>query len=176
MPAGLGLDVGAVARVILDGLTTHYAAAHGIDLPDRRFIAPGMPELVAVDCPCVIVTCSGIGLGPAPGVGGQSQRTGNPISAAGLRHAIYAVQIWRASPESTGGGAKPPPVERLTNAGLLLMRDAGLLSQALVDICTDVDRQIGDGIVQPGAVNSLGPEGGVAGNQGTLAVTVGMLV
>jgi hypothetical protein len=175
VPAGLGLDVGSVARTILDGLVSHYAAADGIDLPERRFIAPGQPELVAWDCPCAIVTCSGIGLGPAPGVGGLPQRTGNPISAAGLRHVIFAVQIVRQVPESTGGGLKPPPVERLTAAGLLIMRDAGLLSQALVDIATAVDRQVVQGIISPGAVNTVGPEGGFAGNQASLAVTAPML-
>lgn len=176
MPAGLGLDIGSVATTILAALVTHYQAAAGITLPERRFIAPGAPELIAIDCECMVVTCSGIGLGPAPGVGGQPMKAGSQVSSSALRHAIYAVQVWRKVPELDTGG-RPPAVERLTAAGLEVMRDAGLISQALVDICTAVDRIVPrDAIVAPGAVTTLGPEGGVAGNQASLSVTAGLLV
>jgi hypothetical protein len=177
MPAGQGLDVGALACVIRDSLVVHYSAAPDIGLPDRRIIAPGMPELVAADCECVIVTCSGLDRGVAPGLGtiaAQGQRAGLPTSAAGgLRHAVFAVQIWRESPE----GARAPDPDDITTAGLRHMRDMGLLSQGLVDICTAVDRVLPrDSVVQPGTVNSLGPEGGLTGVQGTLAATIGILV
>lgn len=177
MSAGLGLDVGSVAQTILAALESHYAAAAGITLPERRFLAPGAPELIAIDCPCAVVTCSGVGNGQAPGVGGGPQKAGSQISSAALRHVIYAVQVWRPVPEATRAGTKPPPVERLTEAGLMVMRDAGLISQALVDICTAVDEVLPRGsLVAPGAVTTLGPEGGYAGNQATLSVTAGMLV
>lgn len=178
MASGQGLDVAAIAETILDGINSHYAAA-GVELPQRRIIAPGAPELVAWDCPMVIVTCSGIGLGPAPGVKNGAQRTGNPISAMGVRHAIFAVQIVRKTPEATQGGLRPPDVAKLTKAGLAHMRDMGLLSQALVEVCSTIDQQLRklpDALVQPGAVDSVGPEGGMAGVQGSLAVTVGTLV
>lgn len=175
MSTGQGIDVGGIAQTVLAGVVAHFAASE-VTLPERRIIAPGAPELIAWDCPMVIVTTSGIGLGPAPGVGGGSQRTGNPVSAMGLRHAIYAVQIVRQVPEASGAGTRPPAADKLTAAGLGLMRDAGLLSQALIEVCSATSRAIPDAQVAPGAVTVVGPEGGFAGVQGSLAATVGMLV
>lgn len=175
MPAGLGLNVARPARLILDTLVAHYDAAVGISLPDRRLIAPGAPELIAWDCEMAVVTCSGVNPGPAPGVGGLPQRTGRPISSTGVRHAIYAVQIVRSSPEASQGGRRPPGAARLTDAGADFMRDIGLLSQVLIDVCTAMDEEY-VGFADAGAVQVLGPEGGYVAAQGALAVTVGDLV
>jgi hypothetical protein len=138
----------------------------------HSFIADG---LVAHNCEQVVVTMSGIGVGPAPGEGGRPAGRGNPISATGLRHAVFAVQVVRCTPESRDG-TTPPPEQEVTDAGLAYLRDAGLLSQALVDVCTRVagGLPIGSRVV-PGAVEALGPEGGFAAVEGALAVTAGLL-
>ncbi|GAA0897714.1 hypothetical protein [Pseudonocardia zijingensis] len=180
---GLGLAVADIARTILDGIIDHFdavnaacAAADRVALPRRRVIAPGNPRLIAWDCEQLVVTMSGIGIGTAPGEGGLPASRGNPISATGMRHAVFAVQIVRCVPESSDG-TSPPPDDVLTNAGLVFMREAGLLSQALVNICTKVkDGLPGGSRVTPGAVETLGPEGAFAANEGSLAVTVGQLV
>jgi hypothetical protein len=180
---GLGLAVGDIARMILDGVVAHYDAVDAAcakpsgraNLPRRRIIAPGNPRLIAWDCEQVVVTMSGIGVGQAPGEGGRPAGRGNPISATGLRHAVFAVQVVRCTPESRDG-TTPPPEQEVTDAGLAYLRDAGLLSQALVDVCTNVagGLPIGSRVV-PGAVEALGPEGGFAAVEGALAVTAGLL-
>jgi hypothetical protein len=170
---GLGLALPDLARRVLDGVVAHYDAVDAkckpserVNLPARRVIAPGNPRLVAWDCEQLVVTMSGIGVGQAPGEGGRPAGRGNPISATGLRHAVFAVQIVRCVPESRDG-TSPPPDDVLTAAGLALLRDAGLLSQALVEICTQVAGGLGAGArVVPGAV---------AGVEGSLAVTAGGL-
>lgn len=173
---GLGLAVAPIARTILDAVIAHYNAAAGVTLPARRVIAGGNPRLVAWDaCEQVVVTLSGIGLGGAPGEGGQPRGAGNPVSAMGVRHAVFAVQITRHNPESHDG-TTPPPDDKLTAAALAIMRDAGLLSQALVEVCTAVSATLpGGSRVQPGAVEMLGPQGGFVAVEGSLAVTAGLL-
>jgi hypothetical protein len=178
MAAGQGLDVAGIAQKILNAVTVHLNAASGITVPDRRIIAPGNIRLIAWDnCEQLIVALSGIGLGAAPGQGGTPQRTGNPVSAMGLRHAVFAVQLVRWAPESQDG-TSPPEATKVTTAGLALMRDAGLLSQALVEACSSVKAStpLGrQGSVQPGAVEVIGPDGGMAAVEGSIAITAGDL-
>lgn len=175
MASGQGLDVAGIAQKILNAVVSHLCAASGITVPERRIIAPGNIRLIAWDnCEQLIVACNGIGNGAAPTQGNTTQRTGNPISAMGLRHAVYAVQLVRCTPESTDGGHTPPPADVVTTAGLALMRDAGLLSQALVEACSSVaaSSPLGrGGSVQPGAVEVIGPEGGMAAVEGSIAIT-----
>jgi hypothetical protein len=175
MAIGQGLAVGDIACTILNAVVSHYSAASGIALPDRRIIAPGEPRSIAWDCEQCVITLSGLGLGAAPTQGATAQRTSNPVSATGLRHAVFATQIVRCVPESQDGTV-PPDVDEVNTAGLLLMRDAGLLSQALVEACSTLAAGLGrHGSAQPGAVEMLGPEGGMAAVEGSIAVTVGTL-
>lgn len=176
MATGQGLAVADIAQTILDAVVTHFSVATGARLPDRRVIAPGEPRGIAWDCEQLVITLSGIGLGTAPAQSGVAQRTGNPVFAAEPRHAVFAVQLVRCVPESRDGAA-PPPADEVTTAGLALMRDAGLLSQALVGACSTVVAALGQhGLVQSGAVEMIGPEGGMAAVEGSLAITVGGLV
>lgn len=176
MPPGQGLDIGRIAVLMLEKLTEHWDAADGVTLPARRIIAPGSARGIAWDSDGLAVTLGGIGLGHAPGQGGNPQRPGNPISALGLRHAVFVVQLVRCTPESHNG-TTPPDAAEVTKAGLALMRDAGLLSQALTEIATPVQSQLGPGgSVVVGAVDILGPQGGLAAVEGTLTCTAGILV
>lgn len=174
---GLGLAIPAVAQTILDTIVAHYDAIvddTGVKLPERRLIAGGNPRLVAWDnCEQVVVTLSGVGNGPAPGVGGAARPTGNPISAMGVRHAVFAVQITRHNPESPDGGQAPPRVADVNRAGLASMRDVGLLSQALITVCTKVAAALPRGSqAVAGSVETLGPEGGFTAAEASLAVTI----
>jgi hypothetical protein len=177
MPAGQGLDVASIASKVLDAVVAHLEAAPGVNVPQRRIIAPGNPRLIAWDAEQIVVALSGIGVGQAPGQGGGSQRIGNPVSSRGMRHAVLAVQLVRCVPESADG-ATPPPASAVTDAGLALMRDAGLLSQALVEACTKlggVDALGPGGSSRPGAVEVLGPDGGMAAVEGSIEITAGTL-
>lgn len=172
---GLALAVAPIAETILAAVVAHYGQAAGVTLPARRVIAPGAPEAVAWDCDQLVVTMSGIGIGAAPGEGATAKNVGNPVSSMGLRHAVFGIEIVRGVPESQDG-TTPPPAAELTTAGLALLRDAGLLSQALVEVCTAVAATVPRGSrVTPGAVNMLGPLGGFCSVRGSIAVTAGLL-
>ena len=177
MAAGQGLDIPDLAKKILTAVETHFAAAHGVALPKRRYIAPGDGRLVAHDTDQLVVSLSGIGLGPAPTAPGLAEQIGSPLSASGIRHAIFIVQLVRCLKEPQDP-TKPLPANVVTTMGLSLMRDAGLLSQALMETCTSLSATFGHlrGSAQPGAVAILGPEGGMAAVEGTLAITAAELV
>ena len=177
MPPGRGLDVAGIACRVFDTIVAHYDALDPDLLPPRRVIAPGESRSIAWDCDQFVLTFSGVGNGAAPGLQVQPRRQGNPISSMGLRHAVYVAQIVRCVPEPDDAGQRPPKPETLREAALHLMADAGLLSQALIDVCT----QVGDGLpkgthCQAGAVETLGPLGGFAAVEGSIAVTAGTLV
>lgn len=178
MPApGLGLDVAGIADLLLERIVAHFAAAD-TRLPDRQIIAPGSPSEIAWDCPMLAVTMSSIGLGNSPGgAGSGTLRSGSGVSAMGMRHAVFSVTLTRPEPPPTGGGTRPPSVDVLRSAALGLMRDAGLLSQALIEVCSDLAAGLPRGsLVQAGEVQTSGPSGGHVGVIGTLTCTVGSLV
>jgi hypothetical protein len=145
-------------------------------LRDRRIMAPGAPELVAYDCEALILTMSGIGRGQAPGAA-RVTTVGPGISAMGLRHIVFSIDLVRWEPMPSGGGTVPPTVETMNAAAAAFFRDAGLLSQALVAVGVDVARALPRGsLVEAGAVVPVGPEGGLVGLRGTVSVTAGTLV
>lgn len=195
-PSG-GPLVEVVAQLLLDGIVEHYADAE-VPLPSRRYVAAGGPREVAYDCEQVTVALSGIGWGQSPDRSQGSQRTGSPMAGLAMRHAVYAVAVVRqehdaSAPEVSDmwdpedSGAFPSP-EVLNALGLRHMRDAALVSQALINVASRVralpamkalgrevrsDPTRVSGLVQPGIVESLGPAGGYVSVEAAFTVTVG---
>jgi hypothetical protein len=168
--AGQYIDVPGIARTVLDGVVAHFAAS-SIQLPGRRLIAPGDTRAVAWDCEGVTVTSGGIVWGQGPGVSASVGRgTGNPVSV-GARYAVFSVQIVRSTAEVEHDGIDPPPAGDLTKAGLALMIDAGMLSQALVELCGKGGPLSRAGMATAGDVVFLGPSGMFAASEGHLSVT-----
>lgn len=179
---GKGLTIREAANAILDAVVDHWDAAIVDDntvspLPDRQYVAPGDPSQVAWDCAQLVVAIQGIGWGQAPDASTLSPKMGTQVSAVGVRHAIFVVQLIRCTPsEGDPETGLPSPVE-IQAAGDEFMRDMGLLSQALVVACSTVragfDRSAK---VEPGAVTPDGPAGGFHGMSAQIAVTAGTLL
>lgn len=173
MAAGQGIDVGGIAQTVLDAVVAHFAASD-VELPERRVIAPGDTRAIAWDqCEAVLVTCAGIGWGQAPGLGGGARQTGNPLAATAMRHAVVTVQIVRWAPSGEDG--YPPPDTELTEAGLAVLRDMGLLSQALVEVCGKDGPLKDAGSATAGAVVPVGPQGCYVASEGSVEVTASQL-
>jgi hypothetical protein len=164
--SGQYIDVPSIAQAVLIGVAAHFSDA-GVELPDRQVIAPGEPRTVAWDCNAVMVTLGGIVWGQAPGAGGGARQTGNPISV-GVRHAVISVQIVRCATDSDGD---IPDAEKLTDEGLIFMKDAALLAEALIALCRRGGALARAGSAVPGDVIPLGPDGGFAAVEGGLSVT-----
>ncbi|MGH3921882.1 MAG: hypothetical protein ACRDTT_03225 [Pseudonocardiaceae bacterium] len=167
MPIGAGIDVADIAQTVLIGVAGHFAAS-GVDLPPRQVIAPGQSRVVPWDCESVVVTCDGIGVGHAPGSGATARQAGTNLSTGG-RYTTIAVQIVRCVP--LGDGGEPAADGELTDAGLAMMRDAGVLSQALTEIVGRAGPLKQHGSAVAGAVEFLGPEGGFSAVEGSVTIT-----
>jgi hypothetical protein len=168
----MGTVVADLARRFLDGVVQHFADA-GVTLPDRRFLAAGNPQLIAWDCEQLFVALTGIGIGPAPDAPVQSPRTGGPVSVFNVRHAIFSIQLVRCTPTVGESSNDPyPPVTEIDAAGEQSIKDAGLLSDAVVRMCSKLRQELGrNHSVQAGLTSSLGPEGGYHANEATVAIT-----
>lgn len=172
MTAGQYIDIPGIARTVLDGVIAHFAAS-SVELPGRRLIAPGDTRAIAWDCESVLCTCGGIVWGQGPGAAtGVGRGTGNPVSV-GARYTILGIQIIRCVPEHDG--TDPPPADTLTKAGLALMTDGGLLSQALVELCGKDGPLKRLGMATAGDVAFLGPAGGFAAAEGHLTITASQI-
>lgn len=175
MPDGDALDIVTLADLVFDAVVSAFEAA-GVNLPERRVMAPGAPEQVAWDCSQLVCTMSGIGLGSAPGLNAAPRQAGAQFSAMGLRHVVFTFQLVRCEPKPSGNGTRPPPPTVMSAAARALWRDAGLLSHALVRAGTDLSKGLPRGTqVEAGAVTPVGPEGGYVGLQTSITVTAGNL-
>lgn len=171
---GKGLDLVSVAQQMLDVVVAQFEAA-GHPLPDRRYVAPGNPGEIAWDCEQFVIALDGIGWGQAVDESQPSPRAGTPVSVNGLRHAVFSLTLVRCTPQPPAR-ANLPTVDAINTAGLVYLRDAGLLSQALLNIAVELGRALRhEGNVQAGAVETAGPQAGYHGLQGSLAITVGAL-
>lgn len=178
---GKGLNVGDTGEELLAHVIAHYeAAAPGTvtELPARRSLLAGDPREVAWDCEQLTVCLDGIGFGQAlDAAASPSPRTGAPISAVGLRHAVIAVSLVRCTP-APGADGSPPSTAALMAAGLTFFRDCGMLSQAVVTYAGILRDRLGgdDRSVQCGAVTPYGPTGGYHACDVAIAITVPELI
>lgn len=171
-----GLDVAGTGQRIKDWVIARFEESSQ-PLPERRYCAPGDPRSISWDCEQFVVALGGIGWGQALDEGSTSARTGSPISVMGMRHAVYTLQLVRCTPQPDATKReKLPSVAALDAAGLAFMRDAGLLSQAMLTFAADMSQHLGrDALVQCGVVEPVGPDGGFHAAEGTITITVGAL-
>lgn len=177
--SGERIYVAELAEKVLAVVEAHFAAA-GVPLPDRRYLAAGNPSLVAWDCEQLVVGLSGIGWGAAPDAAPISVKPSAHMSVAGVRHAVLSIQLVRCTPTVSDADAemsKPyPDAEEIHAAGIAFMKDAGLISQAMVEMVSRLQQGLDrSGIAQAGVVNTLGPEGGYHAVEATLAITSALL-
>jgi hypothetical protein len=172
---GKGLDIVTEAALLLDTVVDHFQAA-ALPLPERRCLVAGDPRQFAWDCEQLTVSLQGIGWGPASASAASAPRTGAPASVMSMRHAVLAVTLVRCTPMPDDDG-KAPDVTELDAAGREFMRDAGMLSQAIVTYVSSATQRL-DRVasVEAGIVEPLGPSATHHGLEAQLAITVGKLV
>lgn len=174
---GKRIYVAELAQKVLDGVVAHFDAVPR-ELPDRRYVAPGNPQLIAWDCEQLVVALTGVGWGASPEAAAGSVKPGTQMSVQGVRHAVFSIQLVRCTPVSKDTRTPWPPPEEIQAAGVAFMKDAGVLSQALVTLVAELRQSLAldrSGSVEAGALTSLGPEGGHHGMEATLAITSLML-
>lgn len=164
--AGQGLKVMTIANQLLQAVVEHWSVALAAALPDvvalpeRRYVHAGDPSSVPWDCEQLTVSLNGIGFGPAQDAAPTTPRAGGPANVLSVRHAVFDLALVRCIPTPSGRNATPPSMADLQAAGDRYMRDAGLLSQALVRwgtrtrglLVNDGASSVQLGVIEPGEV------------------------
>jgi hypothetical protein len=172
-----GIDLLTVAAGALAEIQALFAL-NGVELPGRQYVAAGAPASIAWDCEQLVVCLAAVGWGRSVDATQLSPSFGKAASVGAMRHAVLAVQLVRAVPVVQDGAEAPvlPSAEDIQAAGEAAMVDAGLLSQALVNFVAFPNASIPPGgSVQAGAVQPIGPEGGLVGLEAALVITAGQL-
>lgn len=154
------IDVVAVATRMLTSISAYFDD-RGWDLPARRYVAAGLPTMIADDDEHLAVCLSSLASGVTP----RSLNATSGVQAKGAQsvhipRANFGVRVIRCI---TGDVA--PPVEDLQADGLRLLADPGHLLTALFHWQNnDAQPYNLNPIVVLGDVEPFGPMGGVAGH------------
>lgn len=165
------IPLSAAATELL-GLVESVAAAEGVTLPERRYVAPGGPTAIAWDCDQVTVSLATLQSQVAALFGADqvlpapSLERGAPSVPTG----IFAVTIVRYVPTLDDNG-DPPPADQIALAGAQALDDAALLRLVAAKAATNGALTHAAEILI-GNVTPLGPEGGTAAMQLALGITV----
>lgn len=159
MGAGSALNIWSLATELLNVIGTHWTTAPGAPLPARQYVGAGEPAAQAWDCEQLVVSLGGIGWGQAQDSAPITPRGGTPASVMSMRHAVLDVSLVRCVPVSDRDG-RPPAVDAMNAAGQQYLRDAGLLSQAMVQWASRIERDLAGpedprskvqvGVIEPG--------------------------
>lgn len=123
IPAG---RVKAIADALLTAVVAHYAE-EGVELPERRYVANGLP---AFDCEQVTVFCENtVGITGTPL--GENPTEWLRDAGHAMRAGIFAVSIIRCVPTLDDEG-DPPSVEAEDESAALIYADAVRVLNALV--------------------------------------------
>jgi hypothetical protein len=151
--------VGDVADRLLAAVVAGYAA-HAVTLPDRRYVAPSAPELVAHDCEQVTVALGIVAQRPVAPTGHPS-----PAPVYVVPVAAFEVRIIRDVPAFDGEGI--PSADYLAAVGAAVLLDAGVLLSVLLEVITTgallPDAIPGGHNVDVPVITTVGPSGGLGG-------------
>jgi hypothetical protein len=166
------LVLAPTAQGLLDWVETSYANASRA-LPERKVIVPGAPGVIAWDCEQLTVALASITTGGTVASVNILPQIGSGAGVGLLRQATWSIQVVRCSATTADDGA-PPSVAELDAAAMTQLDDAGMLSQALVNL---VSAQLRPEWLPPGAVvnagqvATLGPEGGFQAVEATVTLS-----
>jgi len=155
------IDVSGVAQRMLAAITAHFTA-NDWDLPERRYVAAGSPNILAADDEHLAVALSSMTSGA-----GAHQAFGTLSRAAGTQgppRATITARLMRCVPVIDDSG-EPPDAAELNEAGVRLLRDPGRLIDALYTWRqTELQALNPNPQVEIGNVEVIGPMGGLAGH------------
>lgn len=167
-----GLALLAMGQGLLDDVGAFLTANLAIP-PERVYLSPGAPGLISWDCEQLVVSLAAVTWGINEDAVQPVPQAGSGAGIHEVRYAQWSVQLVRCTPVQDDSG-QPPASEVIQAAGELAINDAGLLSQATVNIAAFPAAHswvpVG-ALVKAGGVVSLGPQGGFHGFEATLSIT-----
>lgn len=154
------IDVAGVATRMLAGISDFFDD-QGWDLPERRYVAAGLPTMIADDDEHLAVCLQSL----SSGVSQRATTSVSGVQARGARsmhvpRANFGVRIIRCISSDTA-----PATAELHDDGLRVLADPGRLLTALFHwVDTDNHPYTVNPMVTIGDVEPFGPMGGVAGH------------
>lgn len=167
-----GLALLPVGQGLLDDVRG-FLLDNDVPVPDRYYLAPGAPGLIAWDCEQLVVSLASVSWGPSEDAGQLIPQVGGAAGVLEVRHAQWSVQLVRCTPQMDDNG-DPPGMEEIQAAGEQALTDAGMLSQCLVNCAAfpkDHEWMPAGATARAGGVISLGPSGGYHGFEASFSMT-----
>lgn len=156
------IDVSAVAQRMLTAIEAHFDA-QSWDLPERRYLAAGSPNILAADDEHLAVALSAMAAGTT-GVAGSVGQLSRAAGAQGPPRATITARLMRCVSTIDDSGEPPTAVE-LHADGLRLLADPGRLLTALFAWrLSELEAFNPNPTVEIGNVEVIGPMGGLAGH------------
>lgn len=162
---------------VADGLMAWVVdafAAEGVNLPERRTLAPGSPGEIAWDCEQVALALATLTPSGGGGVANLLPQAGSPAGVGLVRLATWSIQVVRCTPEPDEDG-NPPDVGQLAAAGAAQLADIGVLSQCLAGLASSTPGTVAwlqpGTVINAGGVATLGPAGGFHGAEATVSIS-----
>lgn len=163
----MGIVATGHAERLLAALLAVYDEAR-VELPTRRYLAPGPMTAWDDEHAAVYLTST------LPGSSDRANTPGgHPARGAGAQstpRGAYEARVVRCIPTLDDDGAAPP-ADAITSSARELLRDVGLLLDAVYRFAGEAP--LGS-VATPGQAQPLGPDGGLAG--WSVTVTVGPLM
>lgn len=176
-----GLNVKELASNLLAYVIDFWADAVDAEpLPDVRIVTGGEVRLIAWDCDQLTVALTGIDFDVPATETGPMQTP--HLAANTLRHAEFTVQLVRCAATMDDDGTVDH--DEIHTRGMIMMRDAGLISQALFQWCQQITTAPNQGVLhmgggllaRGGGVAPVGPQGGKMAVEGSVLVSAALLV
>ena len=162
------IDAAAVGQRILSTIEATFDA-QGWDLPARRYLSAGSPNILAVDDEHLAVALSAMHSGVTPRSLNSTGVTSRGVKSIHVPRADFGVRLMRCV-ATVDDNLQAPTTAQLNADGLKLLTDPGRLLTALFEVAdTDEMMKIG-AILIVGDVQVIGPMGGLAGHTATLTV------
>lgn len=159
------IDAVAVAERMLAGLIAQFEAEDW-DLPERCYIAPGSPNVVADDGEHLVVALESLATG-AGAAGGGAGILSRAAGTQGPPKAIFAARLMRCIDPDV-----QPETASIHADGLRLLRDPGRLVHALYRWReTELEALNPNPMVDIGQVEVIGPMGGLAGHMAKITIS-----
>jgi hypothetical protein len=159
------IDASAVAQRMLAGVVARFTE-QGWDLPERCYVAPGSPNVVADDGDHLVVALESLGSGIGATTGGAGMLS-RAAGSQGPPKATFGVRLMRCIDPDVA-----PATESIHDDGVRLLLDPGRLLDALfVWRETELHPRNPNPMVDIGQVEVIGPMGGLAGHMAKVVIS-----
>lgn len=159
------IDASALAQRMLAGVVAHFEAQDW-ELPERCYVAPGSPNVIADDGEHLVIALESLGTGAATASGGGGMLS-RAAGAQGPPKAVFGARLMRCIDPDVA-----PETASIHADGVRLLLDPGRLLDALFTWRESELHPLNPNpMVDIGQVGVIGPMGGLAGHMAKVTIS-----